>query len=119
MKEDGILSAHEISMLDLRGLKLSVLSACETGKGSIGPDGVFGLQRGFKQAGAEGIMMSLWKVDDKATQILMEEFYKHLLNGTDPYAALREAQNIVRKEYPDPKYWAAFILIDAIKELKL
>lgn len=119
MKEDGILSAHEISMLDLRGLKLSVLSACETGKGSIGPDGVFGLQRGFKQAGAEGIMMSLWKVNDKATQILMKEFYKHLSIGTDPYAALREAQKIVRKEYPDPKYWAAFILIDAIRELKL
>lgn len=119
MKEDGILSAQEISSLDLRGLRLAVLSACETGKGSIGPDGVFGLQRGFKQAGAEGLMMSLWKVDDKATQILMEEFYKNLSSGSDQYSALRDAQNVVKKDYPDPKYWAAFILIDAIRELKL
>ncbi len=119
MKEDGILSAHEISSLDLRGLKLSVLSACETGKASIGSDGVFGLQRGFKQAGAEGIMMSLWKVNDKATQMLMEEFYNRLADGANPYAALREAQKIVRNEYPDPQYWAAFILIDAIRKIKL
>ena len=64
-------------------------------------------------------MMSLWKVDDQATQILMEEFYRQLLKGTDPYAALREAQNRVREEYPDPKFWAAFILIDAIRKLQL
>lgn len=119
MQDDGILTAQEISMLDLRGMKLSVLSACETGKGSVGPDGVFGLQRGFKQAGAEGIMMSLWKVDDHATQILMEEFYRQLLNGVEPYAALREAQNRVRLEYSDPKYWAAFVLVDAIRKLQL
>lgn len=119
MQDDGILTAQEISMLDLRGMKLSVLSACETGKGSVGPDGVFGLQRGFKQAGAEGIMMSLWKVDDQATQILMEEFYRQLLNGAEPYAALREAQNRVRLEYSDPKYWAGFILVDAIRKLQL
>lgn len=119
MKEDGILTAQEISTLDLRGLRLAVLSACETGKGSIGPDGVFGLQRGFKQAGAEGLMMSLWKVDDKATQILMEEFYKNLSSGIDQYSALQKAQNIVKRDFPDPMYWAAFILIDAIRELKL
>lgn len=104
MKEDGVLTAQEISTLDLRGLRLAVLSACETGKGSIGPDGVFGLQRGFKQAGAEGLMMSLWKVDDKATQILMEEFYKNLSSGSDQYSALRNAQNVVKKNYPNPKY---------------
>lgn len=119
MREDGILSAQEISTLDLRGLKLAVLSACETGNGSIGPDGVYGLQRGFKQAGAQGLMMSLWKVDDAATQMLMEEFYKNISSGSDQYSALRDAQNEVKKEYPNPKYWAAFILIDAIRELKL
>ena len=119
MKEDGILSAQEISTLDLRGLRLAVLSACDTGKGFIGPDGVFGLQRGFKQAGANGIMMSLWKVDDKATQMLMVEFYNNLSRGLEQYLALREAQNVVKKNFPDPKYWAAFILIDAIGELKL
>jgi CHAT domain-containing protein len=119
MKEDGILSAQEISTLDLRGLRLAVLSACETGNGAIGSDGVFGLQRGFKQAGADGLMMSLWKVDDMATQMLMEEFYKNISSGSDQYSALINAQNEVRKIYPNPKYWAAFILIDAIGELKL
>lgn len=117
MKDDGILTAQEISTLDLRGLRLTILSACETGKGALGHDGVFGLQRGFKQAGAEGLMMSLWKVDDKATQILMDNFYKNLNNGQDQYTALRNAQTTVRKDYPDPKYWAAFILIDAIRNL--
>lgn len=117
MKDDGILTAEEISMLDLRGLKLAVLSACETGQGHLTSDGVFGLQRGFKQAGARGLMMSLWKVDDDATQMLMEAFYTSLLSGHDQYDALREAQAQVRKSYPDPKYWAAFILIDAIGSL--
>lgn len=117
MKEDGILTSQEIATLDLRGLKLAVLSACETGLGIINSDGVFGLQRGFKQAGAESIMMSLWKVDDEATQTLMTEFYKNLLKGENQYDALKNAQAVIRKQYPDPKYWAAFILIDADNKL--
>lgn len=119
MKEDGILSAKEISQMDLRGLRLAVLSACETGKGSIGPEGVFGLQRGFKQAGAESIMMTLWKVDDIATQMLMEEFYKKLISGVSQYDALRAAQNKVKQDYPDPYYWAGFVLIDALNHIKI
>lgn len=119
MTDDGVLSAYEISMLDLRGLKLAVLSSCETGLGFINPDGVFGLQRGFKQAGAESIMMSLWKVDDKATQILMNEFYKNLVIEGNQYDALKKAQNTVRQQYPNPYYWAGFILIDANKQIKI
>ena len=75
-EDDGVLTAQEVSHLDLRGLDLLVLSACQSGQGEISGDGVFGLQRGFKMAGAQSIIMSLWSVNDKATQIMMTEFYK-------------------------------------------
>lgn len=115
--EDGILTAKEIANVDLRGLDLVVLSACQTGLGDISQgEGVFGLQRGFKKAGANSILMSLWEVDDKATQILMTQFYKHLLSGQSKRQALLSAQkhlrNIEGGKYNDPKYWAAFILLD-------
>ena len=74
--EDGILTADEIARLDLEGNSLLVLSACDTGLGDIDNiDGVFGLQRGFKKAGAETILMSLWKVPDEETNILMKSFH--------------------------------------------
>ncbi|MBO4721901.1 MAG: leucine-rich repeat protein, partial [Muribaculaceae bacterium] len=77
--DDGVLTAQEVSQLDLRGLELLVLSACQTGLGEIGGDGVFGLQRGFKKAGAQTIVMSLWKVNDEATKDMMTSFYTHLM----------------------------------------
>lgn len=92
--DDGILTAKEISELDLRGLDLVVLSACQTGLGEITGDGVFGLQRGFKKAGAKTLMMSLWKVDDKATQLLMSRFYSNLITGKSKIESLRDAQNM-------------------------
>ena len=95
--EDGILTAKEIATLDLRGLDLVVLSACQTGLGEITGDGVFGLQRGFKKAGANTLMMSLWKVDDNATQMLMSKFYEYLIAGKSKYESLREAQRYVRE----------------------
>lgn len=116
--DDGFLTALEISNLDFRGLDLVVLSACETGKGNIKGDGVFGLQRGFKMASANSILMSLWKVDDEATCLLMTEFYKNWINGKTKHDALESAKQAVRshkeKEWDNPKYWAAFILLDGL-----
>ena len=126
--DDGILTADEISRLDLRGTDLIVLSACETGLGDITGEGVYGLQRGFKKAGVNSIVMSLWKVDDDATRLLMAEFYNHLLSGCPKIEALRKAQTYVRnfkgyingekRNFSNPKYWAGFILLDGIEPEK-
>ncbi len=115
--EDDILTAEEISNIDLNGLELISLSACETGLGDISYDGVWGLQRGFKKAGANSILMSLWKVDDDATCLLMTEFYKNWIAwGKSKYDSFELAKQVVRshkeKGWDDPKYWAAFILLD-------
>ena len=81
-------------------------------------DGVFGLQRGFKKAGAQTLLMSLWKVDDTATQLLMAEFYKNLVSGQNKRAAFLNAQKYLRSYqngiYDKPEYWAAFIMLDGI-----
>ena len=117
--DDGILYADEISNLNLGNVNLVVLSACQSGLGNIASsEGVFGLQRGFKLAGVHSIIMSLWKVDDNATQILMTEFYKNIVAGKSYQEAFAEAQNTLRLEedgkYDSPQYWAAFILLDNI-----
>lgn len=78
--DDGILTSHKIANMDLAGLDLCVLSACQTAQGEISSEGVFGLQRGFKKAGANSILMSLWQVDDEATCFLMTEFYKYWIH---------------------------------------
>ena len=111
--EDGILTADEISRLDLSNTKLVVLSACETARGKIDPvEGVLGLQRAFKKAGVQTIVMSLWKVPDESTSILMAKFYKGLMNGIERHQALKDAMNYVKTLYPDPYYWAGFIMLD-------
>ena len=95
--DDGILTAQEISKLDLRGLDIAVLSACQTGLGEITGDGVFGLQRGFKKAGANTLLISLWSVHDDATRLLMTRFYANLISGMGKAEALRDAQRYVRE----------------------
>ncbi len=150
--DDGVLTAQEISQLNFNAVDLVVLSACQTGLGEISGDGVYGLQRGFKKAGAKSLMMSLWQVDDNATQLLMSRFYKNLTSGMSKYESLVDAQCFVREyeveetvdlnadltpsqlkqlereggsvepnvvtrktvPYANPKYWAAFVLLDAL-----
>lgn len=113
---EGCLTASEISKMDLYNTDLVVLSACQTGLGKIQADGVFGLQRGFKMAGVNTIMMSLWEVDDEATQLLMTEFYRNYVNGMSKMDSLHNAQKKVQETpgFSDPEYWAAFILLDAL-----
>jgi CHAT domain-containing protein len=111
------LTAQEISEIDFRGLDLAVLSACQSGLGHISADGVQGLQRGFKKAGCNSIIMSLWNVDDEATQILMTTFYKEYLSGKTKLQAFENAKRELRnhQSFKDAKYWAAFILLDSNK----
>lgn len=110
---DGILTSSEISRLDLSTTDLVVLSACDTGKGVIDEiNGVIGLQQAFKMAGVKTILMSLWPVPDKTTSILMTNFYNELLRGIEIHEALNKAVDNVRKLYPDPYYWSAFVLLD-------
>jgi tetratricopeptide (TPR) repeat protein len=110
--EDGVLTAKEISRMDLRGTDLVVLSACETGLGDVSSEGVFGLQRSFKQAGVQTLVMSLWEVSDKATSYMMTEFYSGLLSGKEKREAFLEAKQKCKEKFPEPQYWAAFIMLD-------
>ncbi len=111
--QNGILTAREITLMDLRDADLVVLSACETGAGDITGEGVFGLQRAFKLAGVKTIIMSLWPVNDSATQMLMSEFYANWLDRKQSKReAFRNAQNAVRAHYTEPYYWAGFVMLD-------
>lgn len=109
---DGILSSYEISKLDLHNVDLVVLSACETGLGDNLYDGIYGLQRAFKKAGAKSILMSLWQIDDKATSEYMSLFYKKLSNGSSIHDAYVGTVLDMKKKYVDPYYWASFVLLD-------
>jgi len=109
---DGILTAYEVTNLDLSNTQLVVMSACETGLGKImNGEGVIGLPRAFLSAGAERVLMSLWKVDDEATQEIMREFYKKWIESGDQEVAWRSAQKSLRSKYPSPYYWGAFVML--------
>jgi CHAT domain-containing protein len=113
-REDGILTAYEISQMNLSNTELVVLSACETGLGEIqGNEGVYGLQRAFKIAGAKYLIMSLWQVPDKQTSLLMTTFYKKWLEDkmTIP-DAFHAAQKQLRDNGLDPYNWAGFVLVE-------
>lgn len=109
---DGILTAKEISNVDLNGTSLVVLSSCQSGLGTMTYDGISGLQRGFKMAGVDTIIMSLWNVDDVATSFMMIHFYQELLRTGSKYKAFRFAQSKVKEKYENPYYWASFIMLD-------
>ena len=140
--QDGILSAAELATLDLSKVDLAVISACQTALGRITADGVYGIQRGLKDAGAGAMLVSLWSVSDKATAAMMARFHKNLAGGMDMHDAFFAArQSLIDKnaedspsikvrkfnprtmsvqyvseteEYSEPQYYDAFILIDAI-----
>lgn len=112
--QDGFLRLHEIYNLRLSA-DLVVLSACQTGLGKeVRGEGLVGLTRGFMYAGAQGVVASLWKVDDRATAELMKRFYGNMLgdNNLRPAAALRAAQTAMwrTKGWESPYNWAAFVL---------
>jgi len=110
--EDGILTALEVANTDLSGFQLVVLSACNTGLGTIeAGEGVYGLQRSFKMAGVEYLLMSLWEVPDIQTAQYMQEFYKHLFETNNVHKAHQITNNTMRNKYSAPYYWAGFVLI--------
>lgn len=118
---DGFLTGAEIAAFDLLGTELVVLSACQTGLGTVSVEGVWGLSRAFKRAGVHSILTTLWSVDDDATYLFMIAFYKHWLNGNSKIDSLKKAQQYLReyevdglKVYSDPEYWAGFTLLDAV-----
>ena len=112
--EDGIFSAYEAMQMDLSKTELVVLSACETGLGELhNGQGVYGLQRAFMAAGAQALVMSLWQVEDNATQDLMATFYKNWLSNSnmEKHEAFRRSQQEVMKRYPNPVFWGAFVML--------
>jgi CHAT domain-containing protein len=109
--EDGLLQVYEVFNLRLNA-EVAVLSACETGLGKeVRGEGMVGLTRAFLYAGAEAVVVSLWKVMDPATAELMVRFYRHLRAGMKKAEALRQARLEMLDQYAHPYYWAAFVLV--------
>lgn len=112
---DGIITAADIAQMNLRQCDMAVLSACNTGIGGKGVDGIFGLQRGFKNAGVHSLLMSLKPVYDESTAKLMIAFYQGLAQGKSKRKSLLDAQNAIKAAgYKEGKYWAPFILLDGL-----
>lgn len=113
VEEDCILTAAEVEKMDLSDTELVVLSACDTGLGDCESiDGVYGLSRAFKIAGAHTIVMTLWKVNDLVTKEFMCEFYAQIKEGLEYHEAFRIAQKKLRLKYQNPLLWAPFVIID-------
>ncbi len=110
---DGILTAEEVSLMNLGGVELVTLSACETGLGEIrNYEGIFGFQRAFRLAGVRNLVMTLWRVPDNTTRLFMLEFYSNIARDYPVRAAFEAAVRNFRKKYPAPYYWAGYVLVD-------
>ena len=110
--DDGILLSGELAEMDLSGNQLTVLSACNTALGDVNEEGVFGLQRALKRAGAGSIVMTLWEVNDFITREFMTAFYKGITSGIDIHDAYRAAVTQIQEKYSEAAYWAAFVILD-------
>ncbi len=117
---DGFLTGLDVLALDLQGTQLVVLSACDTARGEIlDGEGVVGLSRAFTSAGAESLVMSLWKIPDEQTAQLMTAFYQRLGQGDEIPSALRAAQLAIRARHRHPANWAAFICQGVVAPLTM
>jgi CHAT domain-containing protein len=110
--DNGIVTAYEVMNMNLDGTALIILSACETGLGEVkAGEGVYGLQRAFLVAGANALIMSLWKVDDAATQQLMTNFYTNWVKLGNKQKAFKQAQTQLMAKFKEPYYWGAFVMM--------
>ena len=112
LTDDGLLTAYEAKNLRLDMTELVVLSACESGLGEVRNwEGIYGLNRAFKLAGAKSIIMGLWEVKDKASMLLMTNFYKKWLTGIDKHDAFRQAQLELIPKYKHFRFWGPFVMV--------
>ena len=106
-----LVSAEAIAGMNLDNAALVCLASCDSGLGKTSAEGVYGLQRAFRKAGAGTIIMSLWEASDVASAMFMSELYKALVSGKcDVERAFRAAQSAVRSRYPEPFYWAGYVM---------
>ncbi len=109
----GILTARDIANLDFKGTDLVMLSACKTAQGNVTAEGLYGLQRAFKKAGAKTLILTLWKVRDTVAECFATTFYKELMNQEgNKRLAFEKTKTIIRKKFKDPFDWACFVMVD-------
>ena len=109
----GLLTAAEVAGCSLEDTRIACLASCHSGQGEVTSEGIYGLQRAFKKAGVESVIMNLWEASDVASKCFMTNFYADLVNGSkDRRKAFRFARNEVRKKFPSPFYWAGFVMVD-------